>query len=331
MFLCCLRITQDPEDNTQKSEGHGEGHGSTWRLCFNSWIQCFRRETNLNQGSQSQVLTEQAEKESATKDLNESWRKPHFIRFEEEVDHVLNSLEDREIHVVTEFLGSYQQYVTTQQVLDELFKRYANFCSNSKEDEERKNTICTFLDTWLDKYPQHFCQNSDLSMLKQLKNYLLINMPASDLLVRVLQLQDQWQTEVQTDSEITDEETSEMSVSASDLTVPFDQWSWTSVDEELDDFQSAMESLIPDQEAACALEPECTKPTESSGTCVTLEPNESAAVVSPELSAAVGAVSHHVSRYRAPFPPLASAEGLLPQGKALPPFYPLAVQYITSL
>ncbi|EGV97833.1 Ral guanine nucleotide dissociation stimulator, partial [Cricetulus griseus] len=57
-----------------------------------------------------------------------------------------------------------------------------------KEDGHVKNTICTFLEMWLDMYPEDFCQSSDLSIVNQLMAYLLLNMPCSDLAVRVYRL-----------------------------------------------------------------------------------------------------------------------------------------------
>jgi hypothetical protein len=46
-------------------------------------------------------------------------------------------------------------------------------------------TICSFLNTWLDKFPEDFCQSTDLLNLKNLRTYVSLNMPSSDLAVRV--------------------------------------------------------------------------------------------------------------------------------------------------
>lgn len=43
------------------------------------------------------------------------------------------------------------------------------------------STLCCFLDTWIDQYPEEFSQ----TILKKLKTYLTVNMPSSDLNVRV--------------------------------------------------------------------------------------------------------------------------------------------------
>lgn len=67
------------------------------------------------------------------------------------------------------------------------------------------STLYSFLDTWIDKYPEEFCQNSDLSILKKLKDYLIVNMPYSDLTLRVHMLLMELQQE-SSESERGDEE-----------------------------------------------------------------------------------------------------------------------------
>lgn len=62
--------------------------------------------------------------------------------------------------------------------------------------------LCTFLDTWIDKYPGEFCQTSDLSILRKLQAYLIMNMPYSDLNLRVHNLltelqQDSYESEIE--------------------------------------------------------------------------------------------------------------------------------------
>ena len=46
-------------------------------------------------------------------------------------------------------------------------------------------TLCSFLNLWIDIYPEEFCQTSDLSILKKLESYLIVNMPNSLLNQRV--------------------------------------------------------------------------------------------------------------------------------------------------
>ena len=70
------------------------------------------------------------------------------------------------------------------------------------------STLCALLDYWIDKLPEEFCKTEHLPLLKQVKTYLIVNMPYSDLLVRVHNLQTQLQAEVASDSEDSDEEAS---------------------------------------------------------------------------------------------------------------------------
>lgn len=61
--------------------------------------------------------------------------------------------------------------------------------------------ICSILRTWLDKYPEDFCQSMDLACLNQLMAYVLLNMPCSELAVPVdlllTQLEDHKSSEVE--------------------------------------------------------------------------------------------------------------------------------------
>ncbi|XP_042545641.1 ral guanine nucleotide dissociation stimulator-like [Dipodomys spectabilis] len=86
---------------------------------------------------------------------------------------------------VPAFLVTYRRFTTTGQVLDLLFKRYAYFQPDCEEDEQIKNTLCSMLSMWLDKYPEDFCQPNDLTNLNKLMAYVLLNMPSADLAVRV--------------------------------------------------------------------------------------------------------------------------------------------------
>lgn len=70
------------------------------------------------------------------------------------------------------------------------------------------STLCTFLDTWIDTNPEEFSQTSDLSILRKLKTYLIVNMPYSDLLVRVHMLLMDLQKEEASESESEEEEDS---------------------------------------------------------------------------------------------------------------------------
>ncbi|XP_048209669.1 ral guanine nucleotide dissociation stimulator-like [Perognathus longimembris pacificus] len=86
---------------------------------------------------------------------------------------------------VPAFLFTYRRFTTTGQVLELLFQRYAYFQPDCEEDEQVKNAMCSMLAMWLDKYPEDFCQTNNLSNLNKLMAYVLLNMPSSELAVRV--------------------------------------------------------------------------------------------------------------------------------------------------
>lgn len=63
-------------------------------------------------------------------------------------------------------------------------------------------TLCLFLNSWLDIYPEEFCQTSDLSILKKLYSYLTVNMPDTELNHRVhLLLMDLQSSDSETEDE----------------------------------------------------------------------------------------------------------------------------------
>ncbi|XP_059120446.1 ral guanine nucleotide dissociation stimulator-like [Peromyscus eremicus] len=204
MFSCCLGITRGSDHKKEKRGGHGGGHGGTRRSRVHSWLQRLwpfgRRGTNSTQGSQGQDHTDQVEKESAPKDLKKSYRKSRFSALEEVVIHLVISLQTGDPSVVLTFIYIYQ--------------RYAYFYPDCEEDEEVMGAISTLLDIRIEKFPEDFCQASVLSILKQVKNYLIVNIPHSDVVIRVNELLTQLQAEVASDSEASTEEASEMPASA---------------------------------------------------------------------------------------------------------------------
>ncbi|XP_050008660.1 ral guanine nucleotide dissociation stimulator-like [Alexandromys fortis] len=212
MFSCCLQTTQ----GSGLKKDNSEGHGGVWRQQVRSCLQRLwpfgRKETNLTKGSQSQEHTEQVEKESAPKNLKkpctESCISADMV--EKLVNHLVPSLQGGDLFFVPAFLYTYRRFATTQQVLDLLFKRYEYFRPYCEEDEQVKKTICTFLDTWMDKKPEEFCHTSALSIVKQMKNYLIVHTPYSDLVLRVHMLLTHLEEQKATETEAKDEEVSDL-------------------------------------------------------------------------------------------------------------------------
>ena len=113
------------------------------------------------------------------------------------VEHLVPAFQGSDLSYVNVFLCTYRAFTTTQQVLDLLFKRYGRcdaltassrygcILPYSSEDggpqDQLKNAISTILGTWLDQYPEDFCQPPDFPCLKQLVAYVQLNMPGSEL------------------------------------------------------------------------------------------------------------------------------------------------------
>ncbi|XP_055464566.1 ral guanine nucleotide dissociation stimulator-like [Psammomys obesus] len=209
-MFCCFKIARGTGVKKDKSGAHG----GPWRHRIHSCLQRLwpfsRKEADLIQGSQSQGHTDKAKEDSAPKDQKEPCGESRISAdvVEKLVNHLVPSLQAGDTFFVPAFLCTYRRFATTQQVLDLLFKRYSYFRPYCEEDEQAKNTLCSFLDTWIDKNPEEFCQTSDLSILRKLKTYLILNMPYLDLIVRVHMLLTDLQQEEASESEIEDDEDS---------------------------------------------------------------------------------------------------------------------------
>ncbi|XP_020006996.2 ral guanine nucleotide dissociation stimulator-like [Castor canadensis] len=118
------------------------------------------------------------------------------------VKNLVPSLQRGDPFFVPAFLYTYRRFSTTKQVLDLFFKRYGFFHDDCEEDEQIKNLICFFLGMWLDKYPDDFCKSEDLAILNQLMAYLLVNMPFSEMTVRVHHLLTQLEDLESTDTQL---------------------------------------------------------------------------------------------------------------------------------
>ncbi|XP_055464491.1 ral guanine nucleotide dissociation stimulator-like [Psammomys obesus] len=212
MFSRCLKTIQGSGLKRDKSGGHG----GPWRHRIHSCLQRLwpfsRKEADLTQGSQSQGHTDKAKEDSAPKDQKEPCGESRISAdvVEKLVNHLVPSLQAGDTFFVPAFLCTYRRFATTQQVLDLLFKRYDNFHPYCEEDEQVKKTICIFLDTWMDKNPDDFCQSSCLSILRKMKTYLIVNMPYSDLIVRVHMLLTYLEEQGVSESEAKDDKDSDL-------------------------------------------------------------------------------------------------------------------------
>ncbi|XP_042532485.1 ral guanine nucleotide dissociation stimulator-like [Dipodomys spectabilis] len=146
----------------------------------------FNRNPNETNRSPEQVYSVQDETESIP--TQEGLRRVSTVEpdmLEKMVSLLIPLYQKEDPFFVPAFLFTYRRFTTTGQVLELLFQRYAYFQPDCEEDEQVKNTMCSLLAMWLDKYPEDFCQINNLSNLNKLMAYVLLNMPSSELAVRV--------------------------------------------------------------------------------------------------------------------------------------------------
>uniref|UniRef100_D3ZLG9 N-terminal Ras-GEF domain-containing protein n=1 Tax=Rattus norvegicus TaxID=10116 RepID=D3ZLG9_RAT len=183
MFSCCVWTTEGSGLKKDKNEGQG----GTWKFMLLSCLQCLwpfaQKEIDLTRDNQAQDHEDQGEHEYAPQVVTEPCRESRISAdmVENLVNRLVSSLQGGDPFFIPAFLYGYRQFTTTQHVLDRLLKRFAYFYLGCEEDEQIKSSLCCFLDTWIDQYPEEFSQ----TILKKLKTYLTVNMPSSDLNLRV--------------------------------------------------------------------------------------------------------------------------------------------------
>ncbi|XP_032775259.1 ral guanine nucleotide dissociation stimulator-like [Rattus rattus] len=202
MFSCCLQTTRGSGVKKDKTSHHDGVWRHRLQSCLKNLWPFSKRGNNLTKASQGMAHTDLMElrRESCT-------RAQTVV---EQMSTLVPSLHEGDPLVVIAFLSTYRSFATPLQVLDLLFVRYLYFSPHSKEDEQVKSTLCTFLETWMDKNPEDFCDPSDLLPLKYLKGYLSMYMPHCDLSVRVKKLLTQLEEEQAKDSQVKDEEDSDL-------------------------------------------------------------------------------------------------------------------------
>ncbi|XP_008765966.3 ral guanine nucleotide dissociation stimulator-like [Rattus norvegicus] len=198
MFSCCCWTTRGsgPKKDNRK------GHDSVWRHRVLSCLQCMwpfsQKEKKLSKASPGH--TDQVENASAQQDQMEAQR-GSSIRAQTVVE---------QMNTLMPSLSAYRHFASPLQILDLLFVRDSYLSPYSKEDEQVKNILWSFLETWMDKNPEDFCDPSDLLPLQYLEAYLSVYIPNSDLIVRVKNLLIQLQEEHAKDSQAKDEEDSDL-------------------------------------------------------------------------------------------------------------------------
>ncbi|KAM4826866.1 uncharacterized protein RHO17_000535 isoform 1-T1 [Thomomys bottae] len=69
--------------------------------------------------------------------------------------------------------------------------KYKSLRPNCEEDEKVKDTLCSIFTIWMDFSPDDFYDRKNRDVLNELMFYVMLNMPSSDLLLRLHILLDQ--------------------------------------------------------------------------------------------------------------------------------------------
>ncbi|XP_029411509.1 ral guanine nucleotide dissociation stimulator-like [Nannospalax galili] len=96
------------------------------------------------------------------------------------VSYLASAVQTGDFLFVCTFLGIFQRFGTTWQVLDLIMKSCSMPTCHS--------AICFFLGLWMEKRPGDFSESPDLVTLNRLMNYVQLNMPSSALAVKIQEL-----------------------------------------------------------------------------------------------------------------------------------------------
>ncbi|CAD7679514.1 unnamed protein product [Nyctereutes procyonoides] len=117
--------------------------------------------------------------------------KPSWMELlEHEVRQLLPALLRRDIISIFSFLENYNEFASTEEVLDLLFTKYgcivAAYCDNDAALQWWKMAISCILDIWLEYYQEDFHQLPEFPSLTKLLEFMRQRMPGSDLEHRAL-------------------------------------------------------------------------------------------------------------------------------------------------
>ncbi|XP_069898834.1 uncharacterized protein [Dipodomys merriami] len=122
--------------------------------------------------------------------LNVPWS-PEAGLLEKLVMNLVPAHQKGDLFFIQSFLHSYRKCGTMEQVLAILFTKYRSLRPHCEEDEQMKNALCSFFTMWMDCYPDDFHEHKNQDSLNDLMYYIMLNMPSSDLLLRLQVLLDQ--------------------------------------------------------------------------------------------------------------------------------------------
>nr|XP_045001960.1 ral guanine nucleotide dissociation stimulator-like [Jaculus jaculus] len=98
------------------------------------------------------------------------------------VDYLPPAVLNSDFQFVANFLAVYPEYTTTWDLLDLIMKRYPRFQLHNESEENQNIAYIYFLSEWIEKFPQDFTENPDMTVVNKLMDYLNLNTPGSELL-----------------------------------------------------------------------------------------------------------------------------------------------------
>ncbi|XP_077020039.1 uncharacterized protein LOC143687189 [Tamandua tetradactyla] len=105
--------------------------------------------------------------------------------WEKFMKHMVAAVAEGDQTYISLLVLNYQDFFSIQQVLDRVSNRYANSCNLPDRDgrgqECLKNTFSCLLLTWLQEFPDDFCEPPDFSSLKELLSFAQVALLGSAL------------------------------------------------------------------------------------------------------------------------------------------------------
>ncbi|KAM4826865.1 ral guanine nucleotide dissociation stimulator-like isoform 1-T1 [Thomomys bottae] len=190
MFSCCGRMSGD--DSGLRKSGYGCLF-QAWRGWSRAWppvqhLSIFSTKKSMEtQGNSG----ERDSDSGGTVNVPCNVWSPEAGLLEMLVMNLVPAHQKGDLFFLRNFLHNYRLCGTMEQVLTILFRKYKSLRPNCEEDEKVKDTLCSIFTIWMDFSPDDFYDRKNRDVLNELMFYVMLNMPSSDLLLRLHILLDQ--------------------------------------------------------------------------------------------------------------------------------------------
>ncbi|XP_069892113.1 uncharacterized protein [Dipodomys merriami] len=187
MFLCCFQSSRDSGLRHEKCECLTRScrHWISAKPLIQCLRPCYKKKSRETQGNSGKCDNESSQTLNVPYSI---WSLDSGL-LEMLLMDLVPAYQKGDLFYVGNFLHHYRQWGTMEQLLDILFKK--SFYRNWEKDEQVKNIVCSIFTMWVDFYPDDFYEHKNLDTLKELTQYVKLNMPSSDLLFRLHILLDQ--------------------------------------------------------------------------------------------------------------------------------------------